>query len=187
MSVVQPPRPPSLARHPHRPEPARRADRRHRDPDQRAQQVRARQEARRLPARPGAPQRGPLPGRLRVPPPHARRGRRSAGRPGADDDPGLHRLPGGRAADRPLPPGGPRSRGREGAGRAAGRPLLRRAQRPGRHPVALPQGDRALLSGVQGSGRDADRDAGLRGSGGGAGGDREGDGGVRTKFTGEHG
>ena len=53
-----------------------------------------------------------------------------------------------------------------------GRSLLRRAQRPGRHPAALPQGDRALLPGVQGSGGDADRDAGIRGRGGGAGGDR---------------
>ena len=83
-------------------------------PDQRAQQVRARQGARHVPARPRAPQRGPLPGRLRLHPPHPRRRRRSARHPRADDDPGVHRLPRGRAAGRALPPGRPRRRRREG-------------------------------------------------------------------------
>ena len=51
----------------------------------------------------------------------------------------------------------------------------------GGRPAALPQGDRALLSGVQGSRRNADGDAGIRGRGGGAGGDCAVDGGVREE------
>ena len=43
-----------------------------------------------------------------------------------------------------------------------GDPVFRRTQRPRRRPAALPEGDRALLPGVQGPGGDADRDPRIR-------------------------
>ena len=101
------------------------------------------------------------PGRLRLHPAHAARGRRSARRARDGEGADLPRMPDRRAPDRRAQDARPRRAGRQDPQRAGARPVSAGVLRHRRHPAAHAEGGRALLPHLQGPRGEARRDQGL--------------------------